>query len=327
MHTPVVPSLAVGLVAGLVLAQPFMAQPAFAQDYPSRPVTLIVPYNPGGVTDLTARTLAERLQEELGQPVVVANRPGGSGAIGVSLAAGATPDGYTLLLATSAEGAIAPALRDDLPYDMDTDLVPITLVNDTPIVVIASIDSGFASIADLVAAGQEREIPFSSPSVGSIQHIVGAAMAFESGAEFLHLAYQGGNPAAMAVASGEVEMGVMTITAVTPLIASGQVVPLAVAGRERTPVLPDVPTLIESGLDLTGSVWIGLYAPAGTPETVVATVNAAMGEVLADPAIAERFAASGAVPMWSTPEELTAFRQAETEQSRIVIEAAGITVD
>ena len=318
MRTSILAALSMGLA---------FTQPLAAQDYPTRPINIVVPYNPGGVTDLTARTLAESMQERLGQPVVVLNRPGGNAAIGVGVVAGAQPDGYTILMATSAEAAVAPALRDDLPYDMDTDLVPITLINETPIVVIASLESGFETIGDLVAAGQEDEIAFSSASVGSSHHILGEAIGFETGADFLHIAYQGGNPAATAVASGEIDFGVITITTVVQMIESGSVVPLAVASAERVDALPDVPTLIESGIEQTASIWIGLYAPAGTPDEIVTTLNEAMRDVLAEPAIAERFAQSGGIPMWSTPEGLTEHRRADTERARRVIEAAGITVD
>jgi tripartite-type tricarboxylate transporter receptor subunit TctC len=304
-----------------------LSQPVAAQDYPTRPIELIVPYSPGGVTDLTARLLADRMQEELGQPIVVVNRPGGNAAIGVGIVAGAAPDGYTLLMSTSAEAAVAPALRDDLPYNMDTDLAPITLINDTPIVVVASVDSGFQTIDDLVSAGMEREIPFSSASVGSSHHILGESIAYASGADFLHIAYQGGAPSAAAVASGEVEFGVISISTVVPHIEAGRVIPLAVASAERTAALPDVPTLVESGLDLTTSVWIGLFAPAGTPDDIIERVNTVMQTVLADETIIERFAATGAVPIWSTPEGLTEYRRANTEGARVVIQGAGITVD
>lgn len=304
-----------------------LAQPAAAQDYPDRPIELIVPYSPGGVTDLTARLLADRMQQELGQPIVVVNRPGGNAAIGVGLVAGAAPDGYTLLMSTSAEAAVAPALRDDLPYDMDADLVPITLVNDTPIVIVASTDSGFTTIDDIVAAGMTREVAFSSASVGSSHHILGESIGVATGADFLHIAYQGGAPSAAAVASGEVEFGVISISTVVPHIEAGRVVPIAVASPERTPALPEVPTLVEGGLDLTASVWIGLFAPAGTPEPVVERLNGVMQTVLADETIVERFAATGAVPMWSTPQGLTDYRRANTESARAVIQGAGITVD
>ena len=318
MRTPFIAALAAGMV---------LAQPLAAQDYPTRPVNLVVPYAPGGVTDLTARTLAESLSAQLGQPVVVQNRPGGNAAIGTSLVAGAEPDGYTLLMATSAEAAVAPALRDDLPYDMETDLAPVSLINETPIVIIASTDSGFQTIEDLIAAGLEREVPFSTAAVGSSHHILGESLAYATGADLLHISYQGGNPAATAVASGEIEFGVITITTVVPLIQAGTVVPLAVASAERVDALPDVPTLIESGLDLQASIWIGLFAPTGTPEPIIARLNAAMEVVLAEPAIGERFAQSGGIPMWTTPEGLTEHRRADTARARAIIEAAGITVD
>jgi tripartite-type tricarboxylate transporter receptor subunit TctC len=301
-----------------------VAQPASAAEYPSEPVRLIVPYAPGGVLDTTARLVGQELQRKLGQSFIIENRPGGNAAIGTAAAAKAKPDGYTLLIGTSAEIAVAPALRQDLPYDMDKDFVPITLVNDTPIVVIASQTSGLKTMADVLAAAKKRSVSFGTPGAGSSHHLLGESIAFAGGVTLNHIPYPGAAPAATAVAGGHVDLGIASISAAMPHIQSGKAVAVAVATPQRVNVLSTVPTLKESGLDLTSSVWIGLFAPAGTPDAVVQKMNAVLKDILHSPLVVERFAASGAVPLWSSPAELTERRRAETATSRTIVQRAGI---
>jgi tripartite-type tricarboxylate transporter receptor subunit TctC len=288
-----------------------VAAAASAQDYPTRAVRIIVPYPPGGVTDIAARLVAQKLSERWGQAVVAENRPGAGAIVGVEAAAHAAPDGYTLLMVSGDFAAIHPFVYSKLPYKPE-DLVPITMATDTPMVVVASATSGINTVAELVAAAKARpgEIGYATPGQGTSNHLVGEWLATALGVRLLHVPYRGGAPAATAVAAGEVALGVIATSSAAPHVKSGKMRVLGLTNARRVGDAAQWPTLAESGLpalrDFDTSIWVGLFAPAGVPRAIIDTVNADVNRALGDADVRERLAGVGAEPVGSTPEALAA---------------------
>jgi tripartite-type tricarboxylate transporter receptor subunit TctC len=284
---------------------------AAAQDYPSRTVRIIVPYPPGGVTDIAARLVAQKLNERWGQPVVAENRPGAGAMVGVEAAARSAPDGYTLLMVSGDFAAIHPFVYSKLPYRPE-DLAPITMVSDTPMVIVASASSGINTVADLVAAAKARpgELGYGTPGQGTSNHLVGEWLASALGIKLLHVPYRGGAPAATAVAGGEVALGVLATSSAAPHVKSGKMRVLGLTNARRIGDTMSWPTLAESGVpalaDFDTSIWVGLFAPAGVPRAIITKVNADTKRALQEPDVRERLAGLGAEPVATSPEELAA---------------------
>src|SRR5919202_1715232 len=295
-----------------------MAACALAQQYPTRAVRIIVPYPPGGVTDIAARLVAQKLNERWGQPVVAENRPGAGAIVGVEAAAHSAPDGYTLLMVSGDFAAIHPYVYSKLPYKPE-DLVPITMATDTPMVVVASAASGIATVADLVAAAKARpgEIGYGTPGQGTSNHLVGEWLGSALGVKLLHVPYRGGAPAATAVAAGEIALGVLATSSVAPHVKSGKVRVLGLTNARRIGEAAQWPTLAESGVpalrDFDTSIWVGVFAPAGVSRATVEKVNADVNRAPKDADVRERLAGVGAEPVGSTPEELAARLKRDAE--------------
>jgi tripartite-type tricarboxylate transporter receptor subunit TctC len=284
---------------GVLLAQPFLGAAAFAQaqDYPTRPIRVIVPFAPGGVVDVTARILTQKMTERLGWNFVVENKPGGNGFIAVTAAAKADPDGYTLLAAHSGEFAVNPALFPNVPYELDRDFAPITMISDTPMLLVANSKEPYNTIQELVAAAKKDpgKLAFSSPGNGSVNHLAGEWFSIESGAKLMHVPYKGGAPAMAAVASGEVPLGVVAIPAVIPHIQSGRVKVLGLTTARRASYNNAWVPANEAGVkNVDASNWVGLFAPKGVPADIQAKLHAEVAKTLADPAVKKRFADAGA---------------------------------
>jgi tripartite-type tricarboxylate transporter receptor subunit TctC len=268
---------------------------ARAEEYPSRPIHLIVTYPAGGVADLAARAVSQPLGEILGQQIVVENRPGASGTLGASDVARANPDGYTLLL-TPGDFIVMPSLAPQMSFDPNKDLIPIAMVSSNPLVVGANIDAPFNNVAELIKAAkaQPGKIAYGTPGTGSSDHVAGAWMAIEAHIDLMQVPYRGGPATANGVATGEVPLGVVSPPSIRPLIDAGKVKVIALTGKNRPQALPKSwPTLYESGLPVDAILWNGIFAPAGTPPAIVKKLEDALIKTQADPRVRVRLNTAG----------------------------------
>jgi tripartite-type tricarboxylate transporter receptor subunit TctC len=306
------------------------AQSAVAQDYPTKPIHLLVPYAPGGPADIAARLVGAKLTEAWGQQVVVENKPGGNGFIAMSAAAKAAPDGYTLAMVTIGEAAIAPVLFKSAPYDMARDFAPISLISDADVVLAAHGDSPFKSVADVIAAAkaQPGRVSVGSPGNGTINQIVLEWMALNTGTQFQRIPYKGGAPAANALAAGEVPLAVSSSSSVAPHLKSGRVRVLAVAASHPSKFNPDWPTLQQQGVpDVDASIWTALFAPKATPEPIINKLNVEVARVLELAETEARFAALGVETIASTAAQLDARVKRDAAQFGRIVQKANIKPD
>ena len=297
---------ALAILGGLCL---LFAAAAVAQSYPVRPIRLIVPYAPGGNVDITARTIGPPLSEVLGQTVVVDNRPGGGGNLGAHLVARAAPDGYTLLMGSSGPLSINVIVFKDVPYDSARDFAPVSAVHVVPLVLLASPKSTIASISDLIARlkANPGKLTMASAGAGTTNHFAIELFASMSGTRPLHVPYKGSGPALSELLGGQVETMVDQLTSSIGYVRDGRLKLLAVTGARRSPALPNVPTLDESGLKgYEASTYIGVAAPSGIPQPVLTRLNEAIRKVMAQPDVVEKLRALGTEPGSSSPE---AFRK------------------
>lgn len=307
-----VKSLAVmaAAVAGLTAVAPVFA----ANAYPSRPVTVVVAYPPGGSTDTAARLVAERLGARLGQSTVVENRPGAGGVIGASSVAKAAPDGHTLLFAASPELSIAGLTNKDLPYDPNKDFAPISMVGQVPFILVANKNFPPNTVQELIdyAKAHPGKINFSSFGNHTSNHLGGELFALQAAISMTHIPYRGSAPSLADLVGGQVQITFDTITAVLPLIRADKVKALGVATKKRSPLVPDLPTISESGLPgFTGGTWFGLLAPAGTDPAIVDKLSTELRDILASPEIIEQFGSRGIQPSPSTPDAFKEFLAGE----------------
>ncbi|WP_081007877.1 Bug family tripartite tricarboxylate transporter substrate binding protein [Comamonas testosteroni] len=284
------------LAAAMLMTLPLAALPALAENYPARAIRVIVPFAPGGVVDVTARLLTMKMTERLGWNFVIENKPGGNGFIAVTQAARSVPDGYTLLAAHTGEFAVNPALFPNVPYDLDRDFAPITMISDTPMLLVAGVKEPYNNLSELIAAAKKDpgKLAFSSPGNGSVNHLAGEWFSAESGAKLLHVPYRGGSPAVGAVASGEVPLGVVAVPAVMPHVQSGRVKVLGLTTARRAAYNPAWATASEAGVKIDASNWVGLFAPKGVPADVLAKLQVEVAKTLEHPDVKKRFAEAGA---------------------------------
>jgi tripartite-type tricarboxylate transporter receptor subunit TctC len=318
------------IVALLVGVLSLAAGAAAAQTYPSRPVHMLVPYAPGGPADIAARLIGAKLGEAWGQQVVVENRPGGRGYIAMTAAAKAPPDGYTLVMATIGEVAITPALFKDVPYGVENDFAPISLVSDATIVLAAHGDSPFKSVADVIAVAkaQPASISVGSPGQGTVNQVVIEWVALNTGTKLQHVPYKGSAPAANAVAGGDIPLGMLASSSVAPLLPTGRVRVLAVASAKRSKFGPEWPTLREAGVpEIDASTWTALLAPKGTPPAVIEKLNAEVVKILNTADIKERFATGGVETIPSSPAELDTRIKRDAAAFGAIAQKANLKVD
>ena len=303
--------------------------PAWADEsYPSRPVKMIVPVAAGGGTDFTARTLAEKLGVALGQPVVVENRPGASGSLGVQQAAAASPDGYTLVMPITSF-PINPSLRK-LPFDTIKDFAPVVLAGTLPLVLVVNPDVPAKSVAELIALARSkpRGINFANSGNGTTAHLAGELFNRMAGTQMVSVNYKGGGPAVSDLLGGHVQVYFSTIPSVVQHIQAGKLRALAVTGKERSPEMPDIPTVAESGLpDFEVTAWFGIFAPAQTPQPVVARLNTELVKILAMADVREKLANHGVEPGGGSPESLGRFLVCEVAKWGDVVREAGIRTE
>jgi tripartite-type tricarboxylate transporter receptor subunit TctC len=318
------------LLSTIALALLLPLQAVHADEYPKQPIQIVVPYSPGGITDTAARLLAQKLSATWGQPVTVSNRPGEGGIVGVEAVAKSAPDGYTLLLASNSELAVHPAVYSRLPYDLDKDLVPITMVVDTPLLLVTSARTSFTNIQDMIAAAKARpdQITYATPGTGSLSQLMAEWFAQETGIRLLHVPYKGGAPAAAALARGDAALGVVAISSALPNIKSGELKVLAVMTKRHAVNAPDWPTIAESGLPtFDGSVWLGLFAPSGVPAAIRQTLEKQVSLALHEPEVRQRLAALGAEPGELTSAEFAARIKADTARFAAIARTANIRTE
>jgi tripartite-type tricarboxylate transporter receptor subunit TctC len=295
---------AVNAIAAAALV--LLAQGAAAQSYPSKPIRLVVPFPPGGVADLLARPLAERMSAALGQPVVIENRAGATGTIAGTAVATAAADGYTLLFGTTNEIAMSPTLFKSLPYDPTRAFAPVSPVAEFPNVLVVGPQLGLASLQDLIAFARTNpgKLTFASSGTGSTNHLTAELFQQIAGVKVTHVPYKGGGPALADLLGGHVDAMFATLPSAMAHIRSGKLRALAVTGERRSPALPDVPTAGEAGArGLVVMTWNGVLAPAGTPAAVIERLQREVKAAIAVDAVRERYATAGAEPMTLTPEQ------------------------
>ena len=328
MHASIRPfAVLAAAVAAAMLA--LAAPAAHAQaDYPTRPIKLILPFPPGGGADLTARSLAQKMGETMGQSIVVENKPGANGALGTEAVAKAAPDGYTLLVTDRGSLAVNPHLYAKLGYDPLRDFAFVGIATDGPYVLVANPSLNVKTVAELTAASKAKPgtINYASFGIGSMPQMNLEALNRKLGIDLVHVPYKGAGPASQAVVAGEVGVTIASVPAVQGFIKDGRLRALAVGSDKRFAVLPDVPTMKEAGVDgdILVPTFFALLAPAGTPPAIVARLNAEMKKALADPAIAERLTAAGLVVNGSSPEVMANTVRQDNARFGALVKAIGI---
>jgi tripartite-type tricarboxylate transporter receptor subunit TctC len=310
-----------GLTLAAVLAT---LQPALAQDYPSKNVTMVVPFPPGGGTDTGARIIAQNLTERWKKPVIVENKPGAAGNIGADFVAKARPDGHTLLVGNIGTQAINPSLYKNLPFDPDKAFAPVSLIAELPLVLVVNPQLQAKTLSEVIALAKSRpeELSYGTSGNGGSMHLAAALFEDAAALKLLHVPYKGGGPAIQDVIGGHIQMSFATVLETISFIKNGRLRAIGVTSDKRSPALPDVPTLAESGLPNYNSVsWIGVLAPAGTAPTIVESIAKDLVEILTRPDVREKLVAQGAIPVGSSPAEFAALIVKDRERyARIIVE-------
>jgi tripartite-type tricarboxylate transporter receptor subunit TctC len=317
------------LAMALTALMPFAATTAYSQTYPSKPVRLIVPFPPGGGTEPIARLLSAKFPESFGQQLIVDNRPGAGTTIGVEQAAKAPPDGYTLLLGSVAN-TISVGLYRKLNFDLAKDFAPITLLGTTPGILVVHPTLPVKTVKDLVALAKARpgQLAYSSSGNGTPNHLSGELFDFLTGVKLIHVPYKGGGPSIIALLSGEVSLCFASMPSAIEYVRNGKMRALAVTTAQRSPSLPQVPTVIESGVPgYEAETWYGLSAPTGTAKDILARLHAEFVKIAGVPDVKDRMENIGVQARTSTPEEYGAFTRREIEKWAKVIKAANMRAD
>lgn len=305
----------------------FTASFAKAADYPARPVRYVVAFAPGGLNDIVARLVGQKLAEAWKQPVVVDNRAGSGGNIGADIAAKAPPDGYTMLNISLAHG-INATLYQKLPYSVTKDFAPVTLVGSSPLLLAVNPGVPAKTVAELVAHAKTRPLNFGSGGAGAISHLTGELFKRAAKLDVTHVPYKGGAPAANDLMSGQIQFMFNAVPELIQFVKAGRLRAIAVTSRERYPLVPELPTMIEVGFPgFEAGNWIGVVVPAATPRPVVTKLSADMVRVIRTPEIKEKFSAQGIDPIGTTPEEFGKFLKSEVEKWGKVVRDVGAKAD
>ena len=326
---------AVAYIFTTLAAISFIAPTVSAQTWPTKPVKIVVPFAPGGTTDILARAMAPELSKAFGQPFIVENRTGAGGNIGADAVAKSAPDGYTLLMGTVGTHGINKALYSKMPFDSQKDFAPITLVAGVPNVMVMSTDKAKAldinSVADFIkyAKAHPGKLSMASSGNGTSIHLAGELFKYKTGIFMAHIPYRGSGPALLDLLGGNVDVMFDNLPSALPQIKSGKLKAFAVTSSQRSAALPDLPTIAEAaglkGFD--ASSWFGLLAPAGTPADIIHRVQQESAKALGAPAIKEKLLAQGAIPGGNTPEQFTTFINAEHIKWAQVVKTSGAKVD
>ena len=319
--------MAIKLLLAVLIA---FAAPIAAQTYPAKPIHLIVPFPPGGGTDLFSRAIAAKLSETLNWTIVVDNKPGAGGNLGVDAATKSAPDGYTMVMGQTSDLAVNPTLYRKLPYDPIRDLVPVVLVASAPIILVAADKSPYRSLAEVVAAAKARpaRLTLATPGNGTVAHLTGVMLQRAAGIELVHVPYKGAAQALPDLLGGQVDLYSSSVSSVIGQIKGGKVRAIAVASAKRSPALPDVPTVAESGYaGFDADSWYGLLMPAGTSHAIVQLVNVQVNKLLVLPDLRERIGAEGGEALGGTPERFAALLKADLAKWGNAVRESGAKVD
>ena len=303
-----------------------LASPAVAQVWPAKPLRIVVPFPPGGGTDIGTRILAQKLQEAWGQAVVVENKPGAAGIVGTELTAKSAPDGYTFMMGNIGTHAINVSLYKQLSYDPVKDFAPVSMVADLPLLLLVHPSVPAKSVQELIqlAKSQPGKLNFSSSGAGGSMHVAAELFKSMAGVDMVHIPYKGGAPAVADLISGQVPLSFATVLETIQFVKAGKVRALAVTNSRRSMALPDLPTISEAGLPGYQSIsWLALFAPAGTPKEIVNKASAETVRILKLPDVRERLLAQGAEPIGSTPEQLAAILAQDIAKYARVIKESG----
>src|SRR6266568_6942351 len=306
-----------------------LALMSHAEVYPSKPVRIVVAFTAAGTTDILARSVGQQLSERLKQPFVIDNKPGAGGNIGTELVVRSAPDGYTLIVDSVGPIAVNPTLYKSLPYDPLTDLVPIVKIADVPNVLVVHPSMGVRNFEEFIAYAKANsgKLNYSSTGIGTSSHLSGYMLCSRAAIDATHIPYKGAD-ALNDLLSGRVQFMFATIPSVIQHIQAGRLIPIAISSAKRSRSLPDVPTVIESGLPgFAAGSWFGFFVPKGTPEPVITVINKTVNEILAMPAIEKQMIGQGADPVGGTPAEFGQFVQREYEKWKLVVRESGATAE
>ena len=301
---------------------------ASAQEWPQKPLRLIVPFAPGGVTDNAARVIAEPLAARLGQPVVTENRGGAGGNIGTAAVAQAEPDGYTLVLGYDGTLVINPHVYSKIPFDTLRDFAPVTKLGDATLILVANPNAGVRSLKDLIQAAKTKPFPYGTSGTGNTTHLVAELLKQKTGTKLEHVPYKGGGPALIDVVGGQIPLVFTAIASAQQYVHQGRLIALGVPSAKRSSALPDVPTFEESGIaPFDVSSWVGILVPAKTPRPVVDRLHKELVAVLQSPFVKERYATLGIEPVGNTPAQFGEEMKADLARWAQVVKAANVKVD
>jgi tripartite-type tricarboxylate transporter receptor subunit TctC len=299
-----------------------------AQEFPSKPVRIIVPFAPGGVADNSARVVAEPLGIRLGQQVIVENRPGASGNIGTQQAAQAAPDGYTLLLGFDGTMVINPHVFAKIPFDTLSDFAPVTKLGDATLILVAHPSAGVRSLKELIESAKTKPFAYGTSGTGGTPHLAAELLKQRTGAQLEHVPYKGGGPAVIDVLGGQIPLVFTAIASAQQYVRGGRLIGLGVPGAKRSAALPDVPTFQESGLSgFDVASWTGIFAPAKTPAGIVSRLQKELNTVLQSPFVKDRYATLGIEPVGNSPEEFGAQVRDDLARWREVVKAANVKLE
>jgi tripartite-type tricarboxylate transporter receptor subunit TctC len=317
---------AIGIAAVLTIG--WLPTQANAQNYPEKPIRVVVPSPPGGGTDSLTRLLSSKLGEQVHWQLVVDNRAGAGGNLGLDVAAKSPPDGYTIVMGESANLAINPYLYKKLPFDVAKDVTPVALVGTVPLVLVVSSMRPWDSLASITAAAKQKQLVHASSGNGTVGHLVGETWRRAAGVDLLHVPYKGAGPVITDLMGGQVDLHFASLPAALSLVKAGKLRALAVTSAQRLPSLPDVPTMIESGFpDFDYYVFYGVMAPAGTPRPIIAKLNAEIVRAIQSPDLRGNMAERGVDARGGTPEQFGAFLNAERAKWSRAVKESGATVD
>ena len=316
--------------AGVLLLLFSVCASAAEGEYPAKPIRVIVPFATGGSTDILIRTVGQRMGESMGQSLLIDNRGGAGGALGAEMAAKAPPDGYTIMATTSGVIVVNPSLYKKLSYDPQRDFMPVSIIASLPNMLVVPPSMPVKDVRALIALAKARpgQLTFASGGNGTSNHLAGALLIYLAGVDITHVPYKGGGPAVLGVMTGEVAMLFATMPSAMQQVKGGRLKALAVTGRTRSPAVPELPTMLESGVkDFVVSIWIGIVVPRGSPANVVERLNREVAKALQVPDVVTRLKDEGYEPVASTPENMAADIKTETATWARVVKAAGIRAD
>lgn len=314
-------------LAALLLAAG-LSPPSIAQDFPTKTVRIVVPQTPGGASDALARIMGQKLSEKWGQPVVVENRAGAGGNVGMEVVAQSAPDGYVLLMSYAGSHAINPALYKRLPFDPVKDFAPVATLATLPFVLVARPDASFKSVGDLIEQAGKSNLTFGSAGNGSVNHLLGVMFAMHTNTKLTHVPYKGAAPAMQDLMGGQINIVFTSLPSVAGLLRGGQLKALAVTSRERSATFPQIPTLAESSLkQFDVAPWFGLFAQGGTPVAVVNKINRDVNEMLGNREVMEKFSSQGAVPLARSPAQFAEMLQSDLRTWAAVVKTSGAQID